>query len=193
MSGSGLIDAYLARLSAQLPAPIVAELADGLDQTRQHFLDQGMAPDAADGAALAEFGEPHVVVAAFTHASPARRAARKLLATGPMVGACWAAALVINRAWGWPVPEEVRFLLGIVLITAVGMLTAAAFSRHYRSAGRAAAAGCLGITALDAAMLIAMPFAAPAVIWPIAVAMAASLARLTFTARALHTGFAFRG
>jgi hypothetical protein len=64
MPGPGLITDYLTTLSGQLPAPIVEELADGLDQTRQHYLDQGMDPDAAAGAAVAEFGEPHVIVAA---------------------------------------------------------------------------------------------------------------------------------
>jgi hypothetical protein len=187
MSEPGLIGAYLAELSAQLPAPIVAELADGLDQTHQHYLDQGLGPDAAAVAALAEFGEPQVVVAAFTHASPARRAARRLLATGPVVGACWGTALIINRAWTWPVPAGVRVLLGMALITAVSLLAAAAFGRHYRPAGRAAAAGCIGITALDATMLIAITLAVPAVIWPVIVAAAASVARITFAARALRT------
>ena len=144
MAEPGLIGDYLADLSAQLPAPIVAELADGLEQTHQHYLDQGLGPDAAAGAALAEFGEPQVVVAAFTRASPARRAARRLLATGPVVGACWGAALISNRAWAWPVPAGVRVLLGMALITVIGLLAAAAFGRRYRSAGRAGAAGCLG-------------------------------------------------
>jgi hypothetical protein len=187
MAEPSLIRDYLAELSAQLPVPIVAELADGLDQTHRHYLDQGLDPDTAAGAAVAEFGEPQVVVAAFTGASPARRAARKLLATGPVVGACWGMALVSNQAWTWPVPAGVRVLLGMALTTVIGLLAAAAFGGHYRSAGRAAAAGCIGITALDATMLIAITLTAPAVIWPIIVAAAASAARITFTARALRT------
>jgi hypothetical protein len=39
----------------------------------------------------------------FTRQAPGRRAARLLLATGPLVGACWAAALTSGRAWTWPV------------------------------------------------------------------------------------------
>lgn len=35
MAEPRLIGGYLAELSAQLPAPIMAELADGLDQTRR--------------------------------------------------------------------------------------------------------------------------------------------------------------
>ena len=187
MAEPSLIGGYLAALSAQLPAPIVAELADGLDQTRQHYLARGLGADAAARAALAEFGEPQVIVAAFTRASPARRAARRLLATGPMVGACWGTALITSRAWTWPVPTTVRVLLGMTLITAIGLLAAAAVGRRYQSAGRAAAAGCIGITALDATMLITITLAAPAVIWPIIMAAAASAARITFTARTLRS------
>ncbi len=187
MAEPSLIGGYLAALSAQLPAPIVAELADGLDQTRQHYLARGLGADAAARAALAEFGEPQVIVAAFTRASPARRAARRLLATGPMVGACWGTALITSRAWTWPVPTTVRVLLGMTLITAIGLLAAAAVGRRYQSAGRAAAAGCIGITALDATMLITIMLAAPAVIWPIIMAAAASAARITFTARTLRS------
>jgi hypothetical protein len=186
MAEPGLIKDYLAALSAQLPAPIVAELTDGLEQTYRHYLDQCLGPAAAAEAALAEFGGPQVVVAAFTGASPARRAARKLLATGPVVGACWGTALVLNRAWTWPVPLGVRVLLGMALITIIGLLAAAAFGSRYRSAGRAAAAGCAGIAALDATMLIAITLAVPAVIWPVIVAAMASAVRITFATRSLR-------
>ena len=187
MAEPNLIGDYLAELSAQLPAPIVAELADGLDQTRQRYLSQNLGPDAATRAALAEFGEPQVIVAAFTCASPARRAARSLLATGPLVGACWGTALIINRAWAWPIPVGTRIAAGGALITAIALLAIAAFSGHYRSAGRAATAGCIGIAALDAAVLITITLAAPAVVWPVIVAMTASLARITFSGRTVHT------
>jgi hypothetical protein len=186
MAEPGLIKDYLAALSAQLPAPIVAELTDGLEQTYRHYLDRGLGPAAAAEAALAEFGGPQVVVAAFTGASPARRAARKLLATGPVVGACWGTALALNRAWTWPVPLGVRVLLGMALITIIGLLAAAAFGSRYRSADRAAAAGCAGIAVLDATMLIAITLAVPAVIWPVIVAAMASAVRITFATRGLR-------
>jgi hypothetical protein len=193
MPEPSLIKDYLAALSAQLPAPIVAELADGLDQTHRHYLRQGLHPGAAAEAALAEFGEPQAIVAAFTDASPARRAARGLLTTGPVVGACWSTALITSRAWAWPVPIAMRIMLGTALITVIGLLAAAAFGRHYRSAGRAGAAGCIGITALDVTMLIVITLAAPAVLWPIILAMTASVARITFTARTLHSVLALAG
>jgi hypothetical protein len=186
MPGPGLISDYLTELSAQLPAPFVEELADGLDQTRQHYLDQGLDPAAATAAALAEFGPPPVIVTAFTQVSPARRTARRLLAAGPVVGACWATALLTGRAWTWPVPLAGRVAFGLVLISVIGLLATAAFGSRYRSVGRAGTAACIGITAIDAAMLITVTLAVPAVIGPMTLAIAASAARLIFTARALR-------
>jgi hypothetical protein len=187
MAEPSLIAAYLAELSAELPAPIVAELADGLEQTHQRYLGQGLDPDAAAKATVAEFGEPQLVVAAFIGASPGRRTARRLLAIGPVVGACWGTALVINRAWAWPVPADARVLLGAALIAVIGLLAAAAFGRRYRPAARAGAVGCAGVTVLDAAMLIAITLAVPAVIWPVILAAVASAARITFATRILRS------
>ena len=186
MSQASLITDYLSVLSVQLPAPRVEELADGLDETQQHYLTQGLTPDAAAGAAVAEFGEPQVIVAAFIRLSPARHAARRLLAAGPVVGGCWAAALITGRAWTWPVPATVRLLFGAVLITVIGLLAAAAFGQRYLSARRAGAVACMGITVLDGVMLIAVVLAIPVLIWPVILAAAASAARLTFSARALR-------
>jgi hypothetical protein len=186
MSESGLIRDYLTALSAHLPAPIVEELADGLDQSRLHYLEQGLGSGAAAKAALAEFGAVQVVVAAFIRVSPARRAARRLLVSGPVVGACWGAALITGRAWTWPVPIGARILLGVVLVAVIGLLATAAFGTRYRSVGRAGAAGCMAITALDAAMLTTVALAIPAVAWPVILAAAASVTRLTFAARMLR-------
>lgn len=185
MPQASLITDYLSVLSAQLPAPLVEELADGLDETHQHYLTQGLTPDAAASAAVAEFGEPQVIVAAFTRLSPARHAARRLLAAGPVVGGCWAAALITGRAWTWPVPATVLLLIGVALITVIGLLAAAAFGRRYLSARRAGAVACVGITVLDGVMLITAVLAIPVLVWPVILAAAASLARLTFTARVL--------
>src|SRR5262245_38140951 len=115
MSGPSLISDYLAALSADLPPRIVEELADGLEETYRHRLTEGLAEDAAARAAVAEFGEPRVIVAAFTEASRGRKAARRLLATGPLAGLCWAMALIVNRAWTWPAPVIARALPGAAL------------------------------------------------------------------------------
>jgi hypothetical protein len=184
--GPGLIGDYLRALSAQLPGPVVAELADGLDLTWRRYRGQGLGEGAAARAALAEFGDPGVIVAAFTRLSPARRAARRLLAIGPGVGVCWGAALVTSRAWAWPIPIVARVAFGLVLVIVIGLLAAAAFGRTYRSVGRAAAAGCVGTAVLDTAMLVTVTLTGPALTWLVIVAMAASGARLTVTARALR-------
>jgi hypothetical protein len=186
MAESSVITDYLSVLSAELPAPVVEELADGLDQTCQRYLDQGLEPDAATDAALAEFGEPQVIVAEFTRLSPARRAARRLLASGPVVGGCWGIALISGRAWSWPVPVVVRILLAVALLTIIGTLAAAALGRRYRSVGKAGVAGCAGIAAIDAVALVTVPLVTPEVTVQIVLAMAASLARMTMAARGLR-------
>jgi hypothetical protein len=186
MAESGVIVDYLAVLSAQLPAPVVEELADGLDQTRQRYLNQGLPPAAAARAAIAEFGDPDVILAGFSRLSPARHAARRLLASGPVVGGCWAIALITSRAWSWPVPLAARVLFGIALASIIGLLAAAAFGTKYRSIRWAGTAGCVGITALDTTMLLTTAIVIPAVAWPAIPALAASAARLTFTARTLR-------
>jgi len=186
MSEPRLISNYLAVLSAQLPASIVDELADGLAETHRSYLRQGLAPDQAAESAVAEFGEPHVIVADFARVNPARRAARGLLGTGPVVGACWAAALITSRAWAWPVPFLARILFGLALITVIGLLAAAALGTRYRLAARAGVAGCIGITTIDTVMIISALLAFPSVTWVTIVAVAASTARVAISARILR-------
>ena len=186
MSGPGLIDGYLAELSADLPGRIVEELADGLDETYRRYLGRGLAQDAAARAAIAEFGEPRVVMAAFTDASRGRRTARRLLAVGPGVGTCWAIVLIAARAWQWPVPMVARVLVGVMLIAVIGILAAAALGRHYRPVCRAAAAGCVGTAIVDAAVTGTVLITAPALAWPVAVAVALSAGRSTFALRNFH-------
>jgi len=183
MAESSLITGYLSALSAQLPASVVAELADGLDQTRQHYLDQGLSPDAAAEAAVAEFGPPRLIVVAFTSLNPARRAARRLLATGPAVGACWAGALITTRAWAWPVPTAARIVFGLTLVTVVGLLAAAALGSSYRFVRRAGTAGWASITALDVTMVVTVLLIIPAPAWPVVVAIAASMTRIAWSAQ----------
>jgi hypothetical protein len=186
MAKPSVIEDYLTSLSAELPAPIVEELADGLEQTCQRYRDEGLEPEAATDAALAEFGDPHVIMAEFTRFSPARRAARRLLASGPVVGGCWGLALITSRAWSWPVPVVVRILAGVALLTTIGTLAAAALGRRYRSIGKAGAAGCAGIAVIDALALMTVPFVIPAWTLPIVLAMGASVARITIAARGLR-------
>lgn len=186
MSGSRLIESYLAVLSAQLPASIVAELADGLAETQRCYQRQGLGPGRAAEAAVAEFGEPHVILAEFARVNPGRRAARRLLAAGPAVGGCWALALGTSRAWAWPVPLPARILPGLLLLTVIGLLAAAAFATSYRLAARAGAAGCAGMALLDTLMITGVTFAIPSLTWVTIAAMAASTVRIAFSARTLR-------
>ena len=191
MPGPRLIDDYLAALSAELPGRIVDELADGLDETYRGYRGQGLDPDAAARVAVAEFGEPRVIVAAFTHASRGRKAARRQLAAGPVVGLCWAIVLISARAWTWPVPAVARVLFGVALITVIGLLAAAAVGRRYRLVCRAAAAACVGTALLDVVMASTVLFVAPVLVWPAAVAVAISAGRSGFALR--HVRYAFTG
>ena len=186
MSEPGVIRDYLAALSAQLPAPVVDELADGLEETRQRYLRLGLTPGNAAQAALTEFGESSVVIASFVQASPARLSARRLLRIGPGVGACWAAALLITRAWTWPVPEPAVVLTALSLAMVIGLLGAASWGTRYRLASRAAAAGLIGTGLLDATVAIGVMLIAPSLTWPILMAAAASAMRAAISARAVR-------
>src|SRR5690348_7361163 len=115
MAGHHLIDDHLAALGTSLPADTVDELADGLTETWQHHLATGLTPTEAAHAAIAEFGTPEQITRAFVAQAPGRRTARLLLATGPIIGASWAASLVIAHAWTWPVPAAAKALTGLAL------------------------------------------------------------------------------
>jgi hypothetical protein len=186
MRGPGLISVYLDALAGQLPGPVVEELAGGLEDTYRRHLDLGLAPEAAAQAAVAEFGDPGLIAAEFARAHPARRAARRLLAAGPVVGACWAMALVTGRAWTWPVPVMARIVPGVILAAVVALLAVAARGIRYRAVGRAGTAGCVGIAALDGFMIIGVLAADPAARWAVAVAVAASATRLGLSVRLLR-------
>jgi hypothetical protein len=183
MSRPRLIADCLVVLSGQLPGPVAEELADGLDETYRRFLGLGLAPGAAAEAAVAEFGDPQLIVAEFARVSPARRAARRLLGAGPVAGGCWAVALLTGRAWTWHVPVVAGIAAGLALGTVVALLAVAARSIRYRSAARAGAAGCAGIAVLDIAMIAGVLAADPAVTRAVAVAVAVSAGRLAFSVR----------
>jgi hypothetical protein len=185
MADHDLIGDYLARLARRLPADAVAELADGLAETYDRQRATGLDDRAAATAAIAEFGEPEVVLAAFVRQAPGRRAALVLLACGPVVGACWATLLVSEHAWTWPVPAGLRLAFGLALVAVVAALACAATARTTYRRTRASAPGCLVLLFLDAGLLATAATTAPALRWPFALAAAASLTRMTLTVRAL--------
>lgn len=186
MAGSGLITGYLKVLAERLPGPVVEELADGLDETYRRHLKLGLAPEAAAAAAVAEFGAPELIAAEFARAHPARRAARRLLMIGPVVGGCWAVALVTGRAWAWPVPVTVGLVPGLALLAIVALLAISALSTRYRPAARAGMAGCIGTAALDTAMISVVLTEDPAITRAAIIAMTASIVRVGLNARLLH-------
>jgi hypothetical protein len=179
---SPLIARYVAGLRRELPVAIADEVAGGLAETYEQHLAAGAGDAEAARAALAEFGDLATVVGEFTRQSPGRRAARLLLATGPAVGACWGAALILSRAWTWPVSAAARLSFGTALLLSVVFLLAAATSRHSYQRTRLAAAACSVLLALDGTAVTAAMLAAPALTSALALAVAVSLSRIAFTA-----------
>jgi hypothetical protein len=192
MPGPGLIADYLSVLSRQLPGAVVEELADGLEETYRRHLGLGLGPEAAARAAVAEFGDPHVIMAEFTRAHPACRAARRLLVIGPIVGCCWAVALITGGAWTWPVPVVGLVMPGLALVAVVALLVVAAFGSRYLAAARAGTAGCIGTVALDTSVIIGAAVAEPAITWVAVMAMTASAIRVALSARLLRPVMARR-
>jgi hypothetical protein len=183
MASHQLIDAYVDQLSRRLPADTVDELADGLHETWRRHLEEGLTSAEAAEAAIAEFGTPAQVTDAFVTHAAGRRAARLLLATGPVFGVCWGASLIVAHAWTWSVPAAARGLFAVALVGVVVCLIAAATSRHDFRRTRLGHVGAGGLIALDAVMLTAVALAAPALVWPMTIAIPASLARVGLTLR----------
>jgi hypothetical protein len=177
-----LIRGYLQVLAAQLPGPIVEELADGLTETYRSYRTRGLPADAAAEAAVEEFGSAEEILAGFARVNPARQAARRLLGLGPVVGGCWAAALATSRVW--PGPEPARVVLGVVLAACIGLLFVAALDRRYRVAVYSGIAGCAGFAALDASLIVGTLVVAGRASGLTALAIAVSSARIALCARA---------
>ena len=184
MADHHLIGEYLDGLARRLPADAVDELADGLGETYRHHLSREPDPDGAARAAIAEFGAADVVVAAFVRESPGRRVALGLLYSGPTVGVCWAATLVAGHAGTWPVPASVKATVAATLLAAIACLVTAATSRRSYRRTRVTAAGGVGLIVLDVIVLGTVLLAGVPLVWPMVVAVPASLTRLALTARA---------
>jgi hypothetical protein len=185
MPGNVLISSYLSGLRRRLPASLADEVSDGLIEAYQHHLARGQCADAAARAAVAETGDVAHVAGEFTRQSPGRSTARTLLAIGPVVGACWVAALITTHAWAWPVPAAGRLGFGAALLFTISALAIAATSQHsYRRTRLTAVAGP-GLVILDATVITMALAAAPALSWPLVIAVSASLTRMTLTLTAL--------
>jgi class 3 adenylate cyclase len=185
MASHQLIDDYLAGLARRLPAEVVDELADGLFETWQHHLDQGRGPDQAARAAIAEFGSADRVSDEFVAQSPGRRIARLMLATGPIMALCWGPSLVAAKAWTWPVPRPAAAAYALAFLVVVASLLVAASSRSSWRRTRLGVAGGMVLIGLDAVMVSVAVGLAPVFVWPMALAIPASLGRIGLGLRML--------
>jgi hypothetical protein len=231
MAGSNVSDStsrdavagYLAAVIAQLPGPAAArvavtdELRDGLMEALEAHQARGCSPQDATAAAIAEFGDPDTVAAAFgpeLAAVQARRVALGLLTTGPLVGLTWIAAVAVNALPPWrhqlTGPWLALPMVGLALAVACPALglTVAATGRLGRRLGggfgrRAAlpptAAAVAGLAAVLAdltllAILGGQTLASSRLqVWaPVIVAAGASLTRVTLAGRAARRCLATR-
>jgi hypothetical protein len=214
---------YLATVSDQLPGPVAArariidELRDGLMEALEVHQARGCSPQEAAVAAIAEFGDPRMVAAGFGRelaAVQARRVALGLLATGPLVGLSWIAAVAVNTLPPWrhqlTGPWLALPLVGVALAVACPALglTVAATGRLGRRLGKGlarqatlplAAAAVAGLAAVAAdltllAIVGGQTLATPgSYVWgPVIVAAGASLTRITLAGRAARRCLATR-
>ncbi|MFI7702013.1 hypothetical protein [Nonomuraea sp. NPDC049480] len=186
MAGHELITAQLAILANRLPAQAVEELADGLQQAYEAQLAELPDPEAAAHAAIADFGDADTITAAFFRESPWRQIAMTLLATGPFMGVVWGLTLLSVQVWDWPIPPAVRIVYGTALIAvALTLLTVTREKRAYRQTRTATLAAAASLVALDAGMLAAVMTVPSIAVWPLLLAVPASLIRIIATLRAL--------
>jgi hypothetical protein len=222
MAGSNVSDStrrdavadYLAAVTAQLTGPAAArvavtdELRDGLLEALETHQGHGCSQAEATAAAIAEFGDPHMVAAAFgpeLAAVQARRGALGLLVTGPLVGLAWITAVAVNALPPWRHqligPWLALPLVGLALAVAGPALglTVAATGRLGRRVGRVVHRAALPPTAAAVAALAAVvadltllgvisgqALTSPgSFVWaPVVLAGSASLARVTLAGRA---------
>ena len=230
MAGNNLRDStnrdavtdYLAAIAAQLPGPpsarvaVTDELRDGLREALQTHQARGCSQAEATAAAIAEFGDPHTVAAAFgpeLGAVQARRVALALLVTGPLVGLAWITTVAVNALPPWRHqligPWLALPLVGLALAVAGPALglTVAATGRLGRRLGRVVHRATLPPTAAAVAALAAVvadltllgiltghALTSPgSYVWaPIIVAASASLTRVTLAGRAARRCLATR-
>jgi hypothetical protein len=213
---------YLAAVTTQLPGPpsarvaVTDELRDGLMEALETHQARGCPPQEATAAAIAEFGHPDTVAAAFgpeLAAVQARRVALGLLATGPLVGLTWIVAVAVNALPPWRHQLTGPWLalpaVGLALAVAGPTLglTVAATGRLGRRLGRVVDRATLPPTAAAVATLAAVvadltllgiitghALTSPgSYVWaPVIVAASASLTRVTLAGRAAHRCLATR-
>ena len=150
MADDPLITNQLEILASRLPAPLFAEIADGLQETYQDYLTRQPDPHQAAQAAIAEFGDAEIISRALCRRARWRQQAAALLVTGPLLGAIWATVLITQRAWLWPLPGILRLLYAATLVMVVGLLARALLERHgYRQGQHRVLLGAALLIGLD--------------------------------------------
>jgi HAAS len=210
------VEGWLAELAGRLAGPrrvrdaVVAELEDGLLEAVEARTAAGLAEPAARAAALAEFGDPATVAAAFRPGLAARQARATvsgLLRSGPLLGLCWGATLLASGVTPWQRPHAGPLTVAlplvallVVMIWLAALVTFATTGRlaprrpgspepDVRLAAYTAAGAGLVCAALDLTGLTTLAWftaTAPGAVAaaPAALAAAASLVRLSAAALA---------
>jgi hypothetical protein len=92
------LERYLGELSTRLRGPraartrVLAEIRDGLTDTVDAHIAEGVPSDVAAATAIVQFGDPATVARSFAPelaTASARRTIAAFIATGPLVGICW--------------------------------------------------------------------------------------------------------
>jgi hypothetical protein len=214
-----LLEGYLAAVAGRLTGPPAAraavadELRDGLLEALEIHRARGCTLQEAAAAAIAEFGDQATVAAAFAPeltAVQARRVALGLLASGPLVGLSWIAAVAGSARPPWQQqltgPWLALPLVALALAVACPALglTVAATGRLGHTLGRRAtlaptAAVVAGLAAALADLTLLVIVTSQALItptawaWtPVLVAIGASLTRGTLAGRAARRCLATR-
>jgi hypothetical protein len=199
------VDRYLGELAALLRGPrqrrtrILTEVRDGLEHAVQNRVASGVPLAAAEQEAIAEFGTPHLVAAAFggeLGTAYARRTITLYVVTGPLVGIWW---LLLRQPQPWRtgliallVAIPVLPLVGAVIATAATTLaTTGRLIRWVPEASpRRAVGGVLAVASLVLATdtTIIATYVRSGVPWrPLAVvAVGASLVRIVCGVRVLR-------
>jgi hypothetical protein len=121
------LEGYLGELSARLRGPravrtrVLAEIRDGLSETVDAHIADGLPPDAAATAAIAQFGDPATVARSFTPelaTASARRTIAAFISTGPVVGIWW--LLLLH-----PAPWHGGVIAAVIAIPALPLIVLA--------------------------------------------------------------------
>lgn len=177
MADDQLISAQLRLLRRRLPGHLYDEIADGLEETYLAHLHHTPDRTVAARRAVAAFGDADTISAALCASAPWRLGSRILLLLGPLLGGLWAATLIGQHAWAWPLPVPVRVLAGIALLGVLALLLVAQTERHsYRRGRLATLVASATLVALDlGACWVALRYGLPGPL--LTVALTASLLR----------------